>query len=216
MANREKVEVVTNFLFLGSKIIADNDCSHEIRRWLLLGRKVMINLDRVTLPNKGPYSQGYGLPSGHILLWNLNHKESRMPKNWCLWTVVLKKTPESPLDSKEITPVNTKGNQPWIFTGRTNAEAKASVFWSSDVNWWLIGKIPDAGKDRGEKEKRVSEDEMAERHHRCNGYELGQTPGGGEGQGDLVAAVHGVAKSRQLNNNITESLCCTRETNTTL
>ena len=83
----EKVEVVTNFLFLGSKIIADSDCSHEIRRWLLLGRKVMINLDRVTPPDKGPYSQGYGLPSGHILLWNLNHKESRMPKNWCLRTV---------------------------------------------------------------------------------------------------------------------------------
>ena len=168
MANREKVEVVTNFLFLGSKIIADSDCSNEIRRWLLLGRKVMINLDRVTLPNKGPYSQGYGLPSGHILLWNLNHKESRMPKNWCLWTVVLKKTPESPLDSKEITPVNTKGNQPWIFTGKTDAEAEAPLFWSSNVNSWLIGKVCDDGKDWEQKEKRASEDEMSGEHQQCN------------------------------------------------
>ena len=111
--------------------------------------------------DKGPYSQGYGLPTGHIQLWELDHKEGRVPKNWCLWTVALEKTPQSPLDS-EIKPVNLKGNQPWT----------------------LIGKVPDAGKDW--KQKRVSEDEMAGWHHWYNGHELGQTPGDGEGQGGLV------------------------------
>ena len=90
-----------------------------------------------------------GLPSGHVQLWELHHKEGRAPKNWCLWTLVLEKTPESPLDSK-IKPVNLKGDQLWIFTGRINPEAE--VFWSSDANGWLIGKVPDVGKYRGQKE----------------------------------------------------------------
>ena len=85
--------------------------------------------------------------------------------------MVLEKTPQSPLDSKEIKPVNLKGNQPWILIGRTDAEAEAQVFWSSDANRWLIEKVPDAGKDWGQKEKRASEDEMAGRHHWCNGHE---------------------------------------------
>ena len=114
---------------------------------------------------KGPYSQGYGLTSGHIQLWVLDHKKGRMPKNWCLQTMVLEKTPESPLDSKEIKPVNLKGDQPWIFTGKTDAKAEALVFWSTDVHRWLTGKVPSAGKDQGQKQKRASEDEMAERHH---------------------------------------------------
>ena len=110
---RARVEAVTDFLFLGSNITADGDCNHEIRRWLLLGRKVMTNLDSVlkcrniTLPTKvcqkvltKTYSQGYGLPIGHIRLWALDRKAGRTPKNWCLWTVVLKKTLENPLDSK--------------------------------------------------------------------------------------------------------------------
>ena len=103
--------------------------------------------------NKGPYSQGYGLPGGHIWLWDLDHKEGRMPKNWCLRTVVLEKTPQSPLDSNEIKPVNLKGNQPWILIGRTDAEAEAPVFWSSDANRWLTGKVPDAGKDWGQRRR---------------------------------------------------------------
>jgi len=114
-----------------------------------------------------------------------DHKESRMPKNWCLGIVVLEKTPESPLDSEEIKPVNLKGNQPWKLIGRTDAEAEAPVFWSLDVNSWLNGKVPDAGKDWGQKEKRVLEDEMARWHHQCNGHELGWTLGDGEGQGGL-------------------------------
>ena len=109
-----------------------------------------------------------------------------MPKNWCLWTVVLEKTPQSLLDSKEIKPVNLKGNQPWILIGRTDVEAEAPVFWSSDVNSGLIAKVSDAGKDWGQEEKRASEDEMAGWHHWCNGSELGQTSGDGEGQGGLA------------------------------
>ena len=118
-----------------------------------------------------------------------------MPKNWGLWTVLLEKTPESPLDSKDIKLVNVNGNQPWILSGRTDAEAEAPVFWWSDVNSQLIGKIPDASKDWGQKEKRVSEDEMIEWHHRCNGHELGQTLGDGEGRGAWHGEVHGVTKS---------------------
>ena len=116
----------------------------------------------------------------------LDNKECRLPKDWCLWNVVLEKTPESPMESKEIKPVNLKGNQPWISTGRTDAEAQTLVFWSSNENSWLIGKVPDAGKDWGKKEKRASEDEMARWRHWCNGYELGQTSGDGEGQRGLV------------------------------
>ena len=135
MPNRRgKVEVVTDLLFLGSWIIVDGDCSHEYRRRLLLGRKAITNLDSVLekqrhySSDKGPYSQGYSLTSGHVQVWELDHKEGRAPKNWCLWTVVPEKTLESPLDSKEIKPVNHKGNQSWILTGRTDAEAEATVF----------------------------------------------------------------------------------------
>ena len=103
-----------------------------------------------------------------------------------LFWVSTEKTLERPLDSKEIKPVNLKGDQPWIFTGRTDAEAEAPIFWSSDVNRQLIGKVPDTGKDWKQKEKRVSEDEMAGWHHQCNEHELGQTPGDGEGQGALA------------------------------
>ena len=95
--------------------------------------------------NKGPYCQGYGLPSGHVQLWELNHKEGKTPKIWCLWTVMLEKTPESPLDSsKEIKPVNLKGDQPWILTGKTDAEAP--VFLSSNVNRQFIGESLMLGK----------------------------------------------------------------------
>ena len=110
--------------------------------------------------------------------WTIK-KEGRAPKNWCLQTVVLEKTPESSLDSKEIKSVNLKGNQPWILTGRTDADAEAetSVFWSPDVNSQLIGKVPYAGKDWGQKEKRTSKDEMAGWHHWCNERELGANSG---------------------------------------
>ena len=135
--------------------------------------------------NKGLYSQGYGLPSGPIQLWELNRKEGKVPKDSCLQTVVLEKTPESPLYSKLIKLVDLKGNQPWVQIGRTDAEAEASVFWSPDVKSQYFGKVPDTGKYWGQK-KRVSDNEMAGWRHRCNGHELGQTLGDGGGQGGLT------------------------------
>ena len=97
------------------------------------------------------------------------------PKNWCFWTLVLEKILESPLDCKEIKPVNLKGNQPWTLIRRIDVEAEAPVFWSSDANCWLTGKVPDAGKDWRQKEKRASENEMTGWHHQCNGHEFRQT-----------------------------------------
>ena len=131
-----------------------------------------------------PYCQGYSLPSGHIM-WELYRKQERALKNWCLWTVGLEETPESPLGSKEIKPVNLKGNQFWMPVGRTDAEAETIVFCSSDTKRWFMGKVPDSGKHWGLK-KRASEDEMAGWHHQCDGHELGQTSLDGEGQGGLV------------------------------
>ena len=113
-------------------------------------------------------------------------KESWMTKNWCFWTVVLEKTLESPLDSKEIQPVHPKGNQSWIFTGRTDAEAETQILWPPDVNSWLIWKDPDAGKDWGQEEKGTTENEMVRWHQRLNGNGLGWTLGAGVGQGGLA------------------------------
>ena len=134
----ETVEKVRDFFFLVSQITADGDCSHEIKRHLLLGRKVMTNLDSILktrhyFANKGPSSQSYGVSSSHVWMWELDHKESWAPKNWCFWTVVLEKTLESSLDCKEIKPVHPKGNQSWIFIGRTDAEAETPILWPPDV-----------------------------------------------------------------------------------
>ena len=136
--------------------------------------------------NKGPSSQGYGFSSSHVWMWELDYKESWAPKNWCFWTVVLEKTLESPLDCKEIQPVNPKGNQPWIFTGRTDAEAEAPILWPPDVKNQLIRKDPDAGKDWRQEEKGITEDEMVGWYHWLSGHEFEQTSGDGEGQGSLT------------------------------
>ena len=117
-----------------------------------LGKKLWKTLDSVLksrhyLANKGPYSQSYSFSSSHLWMWKLDHKEGWVLKNWCFWTVVLEKTPESPLDCKELNLVNPKGNQSWIFNGRTDAEAVAPVFWPPDGKSWLIRKDPDAGED---------------------------------------------------------------------
>ena len=134
--------------------------------------------------DKGQYSQGYGLPSGHVEVWELDHKEGRTSKNWCLQTVVLEKTPKSALDSKEIKPVNLKGNQPWILIGKTDVETP--VFWSSDANSWSLEKSWCWERLSAEGKKRSSEDKMDGYHHWCNRHQLGQTSGDGEGQGGLV------------------------------
>ena len=115
--------------------------------------------------------------------WTIKKAEGQ---NWCLLAVVLKKTPESPLDSKEIKPVNLKGDQPWIFTGGTDAKAETQVLWSSDENRWLTGIVSDAEKGWGQKEKRASKDQRARWHHWCNEHELGETSGDGQGQGGLA------------------------------
>ena len=148
----EKVEAVTDFIFLGSRITVDGYCSCEIKRCLLLGRKAMTNLDSILksshhFADKGVSSQSYGFSSSHVWMWDLDHREGWALKNWCFQTVVLQKTLESLLDCKVIKPVNPKGNQPWIFIGRTHAEAEALIICPLDTKSWLIGKDPDAGKD---------------------------------------------------------------------
>ena len=137
------------------------------------------------LCHKGPSSQIYGFSSSHVWMWELNHKESWALKNWCFWTVVLEKTLVSHLDCKEIKIMNPRGSQPWIFSGRTFAEAETPILWPPDVNSQLIGKDPDAGKDKRQEEKGVTEDELVGWHHWLYGHEFEQTPGHGEGQGSL-------------------------------
>ena len=119
-------------------------------------------------------------------MWELDRKEGWGPKNWWFWTVVLEKTLENPLDCKEIKPVNAKGNQSWMFIGRTGSEAKALVLWPPDAKSWLIRKDPDAGKDWRQEEKGMTEDEMVGWHHWLDGHEFEQALGDGEGQGSLV------------------------------
>ena len=167
-----------DFIFGGSKITADGDCSHEIKRCLLLGRKVITNLDSIlksrdiTLPTKGLSSQGYSFSSDHVWIWELDCEESWAWKNWSFWTVVLEKTLESPLDGKEIQPVHSNGDQSWVFIGRTDAKAETPILWPPHVKSWLIGKDSDAGRDWGQEEKGTAEAEMAEWYHRLNGYEF--------------------------------------------
>ena len=135
--------------------------------------------------DKGLHSQSYGFSGSHVQMWELDHKESWVLKNLCFWTVVLEKTLESPLDSKEIKPVNPKGNQPCILPGRTDAEAEALILWLLNVKSWLIEKDPDMGKDWGQEEKGITEDETVGWHHQLDGHEFEQTPGDNEGQGSL-------------------------------
>ena len=138
----------------------------------------MTNLDRQNIKkqrhyfaNTGPSSQTYGFSRSQVWMRELDYKESWAPKNWCFWTVVLEKTLESPLDCKEIQPVHPKGNQSFLFIGRTDAEAETPILQQPDVKSWLIGKDPDAGKD-WRQEKGTIADAMVEWHHRLNGHEF--------------------------------------------
>ena len=166
-----------DFIFWGCLITADGGCSHEIKRCLLLGRKSMTNLDsilkaEILLCQQSPSSESYVFSSSHVWMWELDYKESWALNNWCFWTVVLEKTLESPLDCKEIQPVHPKGNQSWIFIGRTDAEAEAPILWLPDAKGWLIRKHPDARKDWRQEEKGPTEDEMVGWHHWLDGHEL--------------------------------------------
>ena len=160
-------------IFLASKITADSDCNHEIKRSLLFRRKTMANQNRVLksryhFPDEVTYSQSYDFSSSHVCMWELDHKGDWVPKNWCFWTVVLEMTLESPLDCKELQPFHPKGNQPWIFIGRTDIEAKAPILRPLDGKSWLHWKETD-GKDWGQG---MTEDETVEWHHWYDGNEF--------------------------------------------
>ena len=158
-----------------------NSVQSLIRVWLRphVLQIVMTNLDSIlksrdiTLPKKGPSSQGYGFSSSHVWMWELDYKESWAQKNWCFWTVALEMILESPLNCKEIQPVHLKGDQSWVFLGRTDVEAETPILWPPDVKKWLIWKDPDAGKDWRQEEKGTTEDEMVGWHHQLNGREFG-------------------------------------------
>ena len=132
-------------------------CSLEEKLWKT---RQYIKKQRHYFTNKGLSSQSFGFSSSHVWIWELDYKDSWALKNWCFWTVILEKTLESPLDSKEIQPVHCKGNQSWIFIGRTDAEAATLILWPPDGKNWLIWIDPDAGKDWGWEEKGTREDEM--------------------------------------------------------
>ena len=158
-------------------------CSLEKKLWKMLDSVLK---SRHYLANKHPYSQSYSFSSSPLWMWKLDHKVGWVLKNWCFWTMVLEKTLESPLDCKELNLVNPKGNQFWIFIGRTDAEAEAPVFWPPDEKSWLLRKDPDAGEDWRQVEKETTEEEMAGWHHWLNGHEFEQASEDGDGQGCLA------------------------------
>ena len=168
-------------------------CSHEIKRHLLLGREAVTYLDSIKkqghhFTDKACTVKG----SSHVWMWELEYKEGWVLKNWCFWTVVLEKTLESPLDCKEIKPFTSKGNQSWIFIGRTDAEAPE--LWPPDVKSWLIGKDSDIGKDRRQRKKVVAENEMVGWHHWLMDMNLSKLQEAVEDRRTWCASVHGVTK----------------------
>ena len=173
--NEETMETVTDFVFGGLQ----NHCRWWLQPW---NQKMLapwknsydqpkqhIKKQRRYFANKGPSSQVYGFSSSHVWMWELDYKENWELKNWCFWTVVLEKTLEGRLDSKEIQPVHPKENQSWIFIGRTDAEDETPILWPPDAKKWLNGKDPDAEKDWRQEEKGMTEDEMVGWHHWLNG-----------------------------------------------
>ena len=160
-------------------MLAPRKKSYDQLRWRILKQ-------RYYFANKGPSSQSYGFSSHHVWMWELDYKESWVLKIWCFWTVLLKKTLEIPLGCKKIQPVHPKGNQSWICIGRIYAEAETPVLWPPHAKSWLIGKDSVAGRDWGQEEKGMTEDEMAGWHHGLDGLESEWTLGDGDGQGGLA------------------------------
>ena len=186
------METVTDFIFLGS----ENHCRWWLQPWnwkmLAPWKKSYdkpgqhIKKQRRHFADKGLYSQSYGFSSNHVQMWELYHKEGWALMKLCFWTVVLENILESPLDSKEMKPVNLKGKQHRIFIGRTDAEVNALILWPHDVKSWLIGKDSESGKDWGQEEKRATEDEMVGWHHWLNGHKFEQTLRESEGQRSMA------------------------------
>ena len=186
----ERMETKTDFIFGAPKSLQMVTAAMDLKDTCSLKKSYdkpiqHIKKQRQYFADKGPSSQSYGFSSSHVWMWELDYKESWALKNWCFWTVVLEKTLESPLDCKEIQSVHPKGNQSWIFIGRTDAEAETLILWPPDVKNWLIGKDPDAEKD-WRQEKGTTEDEMLRWHHWLDGHEFEQVLGVGDGQGSLV------------------------------
>jgi len=151
--------------------------------------RLLIFLLEVLIPvcvSSSPAFQGYGFSSGHVWMWELDYKESWVPKKRCFWTVVFEKMLESPLACKEIQSVHPKGDHSWMFFGRTDFEAETPILWPPHAKSWLIGKYPDAGKDWGQEEKGTTEDEIVGWHHRLDGHGFGQTQGVVDRQGGLA------------------------------
>ena len=173
------VSVTVCWVLWVSKITADGGYSHEIKRRLLLRRKVMTSLDSILKSRDITLSTNVHLVKARVFpiiiygceSWTI--KKAECWKKWCFWTMVLEKTLESPLDCKEIQPVHPKGDQSWVFIGRTNVKGETPIFWPPDAKNWLIWKDPNAGKDWGQEQKGMTEDEMVGWHHWLNGHEFG-------------------------------------------
>ena len=164
-------------------IILKGACSLEEKLW---ETRQCIKKAKTSHCQQRSYSQSFVFSSSHVQMWELNHKNSWTLKNWCFQIVMLEKSLESPLDCREIKPVNPKGNQSWIFIERTDNEAEAPIFLPPDVKSQFIGKDPDAGKDWGQEEKGETEDEMVVWYHQLNGRELEKTLEYSEGQRSLA------------------------------
>ena len=201
---------------MGSKITADGDCSHEIKRRLFLGRKVMTNLDSILKSRDITLSTKVSLVKAMVFpvvmygceSWTMKKAEHWRTDAFELWCW---RRLESPLDCKEIQPVHPKGDQSWMFIGKTDVEAETPILWPPDGNSWFIWKDPDAGKDWGQEKKGMTEDEMVGWHHRLNGHRFGWTPGVGDGQGGLACCSSWGRKESDMTEQLNWILCAMKK-----